>query len=240
MQSPVCRRAANVSFWDGCARWYKLWMDHASYHAPITEFLTTMAEPGWKVLDIGAGSGVLSLPLAGMGCKVTAVEPSIGMRRLLFEEMFRKGVDTIEVDERRWEDIPVGKLDGYGLVLSGNTLHLTSIGFEGAMEKIFEADPDNALVITEHIPGTMIRFAYPSHTLACARSLETDSSYAYHSLDEVLEHHRFKKGSDLTAGEETAIIERLVEEGGHLWIKETAKVGMYWFQRRPHGDYSMQ
>jgi len=31
-----------------------------------------------------------------------------------------------------------------------------------------------------------------------------------------------------------------VEEGGHLWIKETAKVGMYWFQRRPHGDYSMQ
>jgi len=41
-----------------------------------------MVEPGWKVLDIGAGNGVLSLPLCAIGCEVTALEPSWGMRSL--------------------------------------------------------------------------------------------------------------------------------------------------------------
>ena len=106
----VCRRVATVGFWDGYARWYKLWLEHNNYHAPVIELLRQTVEPGWKVLDIGAGSGVLSLPLAEMGCAVTAIEPSIGMRRLLFEEMFRRGTDAVEVDERRWEDISIAEL----------------------------------------------------------------------------------------------------------------------------------
>ena len=71
------------------------------------------------------------------------------------------------------------------------------MGFDGALEKVFAADPDNVLVVTEHVPGTVVRFAYPSHTLACAKTCDADSSYGYHSMEEVLEHHRFKKGSDL-------------------------------------------
>ena len=45
--------------------------------------LTTMVSPGWRVLDMGAGSGILSLPRCTIGCEVTAMEPSIGMRSLL-------------------------------------------------------------------------------------------------------------------------------------------------------------
>ena len=127
----VCRRVATVAFWDGYARWYKLWLEHNNYHAPIIEFLKHTVEPGWKVLDIGAGSGVLSLPLAEMGCEVTAIEPSISMRRLLFEEMFRRGTDAIDVEERRWEDMPMAELPGYDLILACNTLHLTTMGLTG-------------------------------------------------------------------------------------------------------------
>ena len=93
-ESAICHRVATVGFWDGYARWYKLWVEHNSYHAPIIDFLRQTVEPGWRVLDIGAGSGVLSLPLSAMGCEVTAIEPSIQMRRLLFEEMFRRGMDA--------------------------------------------------------------------------------------------------------------------------------------------------
>ena len=162
VESAVCRRVATVGFWDGYARWYKLWLDHSSYHAPIIEFLKQTVEPGWKVLDIGAGSGVLSLPLCRHG--VSRSRPSSlpsSMRRLLFEEMFRRGMDAIEVDERRWEDISIAELRGYDLVLACNTLHLTSMGFDGALEKVFAADPDNVLVVTEHVPGAVVRFAYP-------------------------------------------------------------------------------
>ena len=58
------------------------------------------------------------------------------------------------------------------------------MGFDGALEKVFAADPDNVLVVTEHIPGTVVRFAYPSHILSYAKTCETDSSYGYHSLGE--------------------------------------------------------
>ncbi len=235
VEGAVCRRVATVGFWDGYARWYKLWLDHSSYHAPIIEFLKQTVEPGWKVLDIGAGSGVLSLPLVDMGCQVTAVEPSIQMRRLFFKEMFRRGTDAIEVDEKRWEDIPMAELSGYNLVLACNTLHLTSMGFDGALEKVFAAGPDNVLVVTEHVPGAVVRFAYPSYTLARAKTYDADSSYGYHSLEEVLEHHRFKKGSDLVRNDEMAIIDRITVKDGHFWIREPARVGMYWLRRRLNG-----
>ena len=90
----TCRKAASLSFWDGYAPWYRLWMEHTGYHNRIIEALTDMVRPGWKVLDIGAGNGVLSLPLAAIECEVTALEPSIGMRTLLYEETFRQGLKT--------------------------------------------------------------------------------------------------------------------------------------------------
>jgi SAM-dependent methyltransferase len=241
MNTAICRRTTKVQFWDGYARWYRLWAEHNTYHDPIIGLLKEVVEPGWKVLDIGAGNGALSLPLAAMGCEVTALEPSCAMRSLLFEEAFRKDIDNVEVDDRRWEDVPLFEFMNYNLVIACNTLHLTGMGFAGALEKIFAADPACVLIATEHVPGEVVRFAYPSHTVARAKTCETDSSFGYHSLQEVLEHHRYKKGRDLGRDEEFAIIDRITVENGHLWIKESARVGMYWLHRRLQPcDYSMQ
>ncbi len=83
MQLAALARPSTVAFWDGYAQWYKLWMEHNHYHDEIINILLTQTEPEWKVLDIGAGNGVLSLPLCAFGCDVIALEPSKGMRNLL-------------------------------------------------------------------------------------------------------------------------------------------------------------
>ena len=40
-----------------------------NYHDEVLETLMEMVRPGWKILDIGAGNGVLSLPLCAIGCE---------------------------------------------------------------------------------------------------------------------------------------------------------------------------
>ena len=37
MANTVCSRTASVTFWDGYAPWYKLWMEHNHYHNRIIE-----------------------------------------------------------------------------------------------------------------------------------------------------------------------------------------------------------
>jgi len=232
MNEAVCRKVATVAFWEGYAKWYKLWLDHTDYHKPIVELLAEMVEPGWRVLDIGAGSGVLAFPLAQTGCEVTALEPSLLMRSFLFTEMFKRHTDRVEVDDSRWEDVSLAGYPHFDLVLSCNSLHLTTLGFEAALDKVFASDPARALVVTEHVPGMAMRFAYKSHVVAFARSYMTNSSFAYHHLHEVFDHQEYKKGRDLTIEEKAALARRVVIRDDHLWLEDQARVGMYWFNRR--------
>jgi SAM-dependent methyltransferase len=50
-------------------------------HKANIEFFFRYASPAKEVLDIGAGTGRIALPLAGRGVEVVCVEPSPAMRR---------------------------------------------------------------------------------------------------------------------------------------------------------------
>ena len=232
MERAVCRRVATVRFWDGYARWYKLWMEHANYHKRIIEVLMAMTKPDWRVMDIGAGNGVLSFPLYAKGCDVTALEPSIGMRNLLYEEAFKNRIDGLNVDERIWEEVPCYEFLDYDLILACNTLHLTQIGFEEGLAKAFRARPGNVLLVSELGPPEIrVKWQYGDYTTVFTKSYEVDSSYAYHHLNEMVEHWAFKKGRTLHPDEIADIKRRIILQGGHLWIKDTARVMMCWWKR---------
>jgi ubiquinone/menaquinone biosynthesis C-methylase UbiE len=230
MKKIICRRATTVQFWDGYAKWYKLWIEHTNYHDRIIEVLTTVVEPGWKVLDIGAGNGVLSLPLCAIGCDVTVLEPSIGMRNLLFEEAFKRGIDWFKIDERRWEDIPVFEIKGYDLIMACNSLHLTESGFKSSVEKIFNAKPKNVFVVSELCsPEIRVKWRYGDYTMLFTKCYESESSFAYHHLEEVFEHWTFKKGHALCPDEKMKIKSKLIFKNGHFWIEDYARIEMSWW-----------
>ncbi|MBI5696883.1 MAG: hypothetical protein HZC51_14315 [Nitrospirae bacterium] len=234
MEQTICGRVASVKFWDGYAKWYKQWMDHTRYHESILDALMMTASPGWKVLDIGAGSGVLSLPLCAIGCDVTALEPSTGMRNLLFAETFKRGIDWLNVDDRTWEGVEHEHYEGVDLVVACNSLHLSPLGFKGALDKVFALRPANIFVVTElgppEIKVTMKREGY---TWVFVSECEADSSFAYHCFDEAFMHWSYNKGRALLADEMVYLESQLKKErgGGHYWVKDKAVVGMYWFRR---------
>jgi ubiquinone/menaquinone biosynthesis C-methylase UbiE len=232
MEAALCKQVATVEFWDGYARWYRIWMEHTQYHQRIIEVLLAMSEPGWRVLDIGAGNGVLSFPLYQRGCDVTALEPSIGMRDLFYEEAIKRRVNWIPLDEGVWEEIPYCEFLDYDLIVACNTLHLTEMGIERGLAKIFRARPGNVFLITElGLPEIQVKWCYENYTMLSQQYYEAECSFAYHHLNEMIEHWTFKKGRRLHFDEIRDLKKRIVLQGGHLWIKDTTQVMMCWWKK---------
>jgi hypothetical protein len=158
------------------------------------------------------------------------------MRNLLYEEAFKNRIDGLNVDERIWEEALCYEYLDYDLIMACNTLHLTQIGFEEALAKVFRARPGNVLLISEVKPPEIrMDWCRDGYRMLFTKSYETDSSHAYHHLNEMVEHWTFKKGCGLHADEINALKEKLVLDAGHLWIKDTAQVIICWWKRSgPH------
>ena len=85
--------------------------------------------PGAKVLDIGAGPGTLSVPLARRGCRVTVIEPSAVMVSALKDYQASEQVKDLRIIEKKWEDITVEELEGpFDIVIASYSLSMVDIG----------------------------------------------------------------------------------------------------------------
>lgn len=84
--------------------------------------------PESRVLDIGAGTGKATIPLARRGLRVTAVEPAETMARLLRARAAESGVGgRVHVRVATFEDL--GAADGpFGLIVAAQSFHWTDPG----------------------------------------------------------------------------------------------------------------
>jgi len=70
---------------------------------PLLEYVLNDLKPGETVLDIGAGTGRWTVPLAKKASQVTAVEPSAAMLDILKENAKEVGLTNVEIIQSTWE-----------------------------------------------------------------------------------------------------------------------------------------
>lgn len=223
----------SVLFWDRYSKWYDLWIKHNSFHQQVMEILFRIVEPNFKILDIGAGNGVLAIPLISVGCDVTVIEPSDNMRALLYKEAQTKGIQLLSVDSRRFEDIPVLTYQNYDLVIACNCVHLMDMSTEMVLDRIFSLDAKVVCIVSElNVIKNKVKVNLPNYEMKLLRVFYADTSFAYHSLKEAFEHFEFVKMRTLSSSERNQIYKELVFEKGHFWHRSKELFGIYiWYRK---------
>lgn len=115
-------------FWDKRAKKYPLPYDESVYPRTLS-ILEKIKKVGCSfkdkyVLEIGAGTGVYTLPIAKEAKKVVAVDPSHEMLKILTQQTIIHYVENIEIYKNFWFEIDIDKLGfrkNFDIVISAMT-----------------------------------------------------------------------------------------------------------------------
>ena len=129
-----CARA-----WDneGSARNY--WQMVLNEQAWIQDLLDSFPiDENSRILDVGAGPGTLTIPLAPRVGYVTAVEPSGAMAGVLHENIKAHNLTNVDCVRKRWEEVDEQKdlSSSYDVVVASFSLGMPDIGL--AIEKMLK------------------------------------------------------------------------------------------------------
>jgi hypothetical protein len=91
--------------------WYRRAIERSDYAEAVLAAIDEILADSASALDVGAGCGALTLPLAGRLRHVTALEPAPAMAKALREAATARGLTNVEVVEAAWGEVPVGPHD---------------------------------------------------------------------------------------------------------------------------------
>jgi SAM-dependent methyltransferase len=132
------QRAGMPEFWDERVDWFEELVQQSDRAGMIMSRIEK--ESNYTVLDIGAGPGTITIPLAKNVKGVTAVEPSSGMLARLKENASKENLANITYLPKKWEDVEIGKdieAGGHDVVIASHSLVIKDI--KDALVKINDA-----------------------------------------------------------------------------------------------------
>lgn len=107
-------------FWDKQkAQWYSEGLRHSDYSRKVVGVIRPVIKDCASLLDVGAGSGALCIPLARELERVVALDASSAMLDELREQARTTGIDNIETELAAWDDAE-GKIGDFDVVLVAN------------------------------------------------------------------------------------------------------------------------
>jgi SAM-dependent methyltransferase len=123
-------------FWNG----FDLWEEYE----PFTRYPGKLIEPVLdhidmhsSVLDIGAGSGSISMIVAKVAKTVTAVEPSSAQMERLRRKVLLEAAGNVSLVEQRWEEVSIDEIGCHDIVIASYCLFMKDI--EACLQKMYDA-----------------------------------------------------------------------------------------------------
>ncbi len=120
-----------ISPWESEQAAWRYFEDTRRFQKERIDFLLARIKPAAekKILDIGAGPGVLAIPLSEAGCEVTAVEPSAAMVKVLRKMAEARTCPPVRYLTKFWEEVdPASELSPpYDAVIASLSLLMSDI-----------------------------------------------------------------------------------------------------------------
>lgn len=115
------RRDQEESYWSRYAENYDQRRHLGSGLTREIDTVLDLIDRSMDVLEIGAGTGAYTLPLAEKAARVTAVEPSPAMRAVLSNKLDRYDIRNVTLYGDRWEE---AQIEPHDVVLAAGCIYV--------------------------------------------------------------------------------------------------------------------
>ncbi|EFK06306.1 methyltransferase domain protein [delta proteobacterium NaphS2] len=251
-----CARRGNLDsrkFWNGFDLW-DAYEPHTRYPGELIRPILKCIRAQTTVLDVGAGTGALALPMAAAARRVTAVDVSSAQCQRLRKKAEDSGVHNVAVVESSWEKINVETLGPHDMVTAGYCLFMADI--QGALWKMRRLSRGRIFLVhlaSHDLQRPMARIlgsrtAFPDHQmlLNLLREMGWDARYEIFTrdfqlpLDLQMAMFRYAQGFD--EGEIKAIktylrkVGRVFTKRGEAWVRRQYKDALISVEWTPQND----
>ncbi|MFI5957434.1 class I SAM-dependent methyltransferase [Cryptosporangium sp. NPDC051539] len=140
------------------------------------------ARPGWRVLDVGAGTGRVALAVAGRGATVHCLEPSSSMRSALLAKVAARPAlwPRITVVAGQAPEITLPGPFDYAY-LAGSLQFLTADQRRATFRALAERMPPDAVLALDMVDDTVAEYRPDPAGVVVAEARIGDSHYRMHA-----------------------------------------------------------